>query len=328
MFARPRPRRPAFTLIELLVVLGIILLLAALGYALLPGLFGNFRRVSAVDQVSQWLLTARQRAGRDGVPTGLRLLPVTDADGKVAVNPDGSVFVRQLQYVQQPEPLVGGSRTKDGFTGGRCVSVRAGVVAFNNVDFIGGGSKPDEYLVQPGDSVELLGGGGVHLIADVTRDTLILNDTTVNDPQFQVTTNYRILRQPRVLLGEKVLEVPGDTVIDLGPPAQTDPAGGEPLSFQSASPTRSARVPERLVGGGPAPKKLILEVVFSPNGAVLSQHAGKVVLWLRDATATPPDLGAPSLLGIPVSTGFIAAYDVAPGANPYLYAESGRGSGL
>src|SRR5262249_13430237 len=70
----PGPGRPAYTLLELLVVMGIILLLAALGYVLLPGMFKNYRRVSAVDQVSQWLLTARQRAKRDGVPTGLRLL--------------------------------------------------------------------------------------------------------------------------------------------------------------------------------------------------------------------------------------------------------------
>jgi prepilin-type N-terminal cleavage/methylation domain-containing protein len=334
--SRPAPRRPSFTLVELLVVISIILLLATLGYLLLPGMFSNYRRVGAVDRVSQWLLTARQRAKRDGVPTGLRLLPVTDANGKVVVNPDGSVWVRQLQYVQQPEPLVGGALTPNlaggppTFSGGYCVSVTNGVVTFNNVDFVAGGSTVDEYLVQPGDYLELFGGGSVHLIANVTGTTLTLNDTTVNYPApFQPTTNYRILRQPRPLLGEKALDVPGDTVIDLGKPARSD-ANGNPLSFQPAPAppdSRSLNVPERLVGLAPQ-QKLVLEVVFSPSGAVLTQNTGKVILWLRDSTATPPDLGSPSLIGIPVRTGFIGAYDVAPGNNPYQYTENGRASGL
>jgi hypothetical protein len=185
-------------------------------------------------------------------------------------------------------------------------------------------------VVQPGDYLELLGGGGVHLIVDVpTKDKLMLNIAAgFDEASFRATANYRILRQPRVLLGEKPLEVPGDTVIDLGPPARTDPATGEPLSFLSASPTRSVNVPERLVAGAIGPKKLFLEVVFAPNGAVLSQHTGKVILWLRDGTARAPDLGSPNLLVIPVSTGFVAPYEVAPGSNPYLYTESGRGAGI
>jgi prepilin-type N-terminal cleavage/methylation domain-containing protein len=322
------PRRPAYTLIELLVVLAIILFLSLLGYALVPGMFSNVRRVSAVERVSGWLVTARQWAKRDGLPTGLRLLPETDAAGKVVVNADGSVFVRRLQYVQQPEPLVGGQLGPNGLSGGVCASVSDGVVAFRNVDFVGGGSTVDEYLVQPGDYLELRGGGAVHRIAAVTADTLVLNDATANYPGFRPTTNYRILRQPRPLLGEKVLNVPGDTVIDLGPPSAVDRATGNPLSFVSRNPTRSVKVPERLVGGGRSSQKLVLEVVFSSGGAVLTQNTGKVILWLRDGTATPPDLGDPNLLAIPVSTGFVGAYEVAPGSNPYQNAESGRASGL
>jgi prepilin-type N-terminal cleavage/methylation domain-containing protein len=322
------PRRSAFTLIELLVALAIILTLAALGYMLAPSMFGNYRRVSNVDQVSQWLLTARQRARRDGRPTGLRLLPATDDAGKVIVNADGSVFVRQVQYVQQPESLVGGRQTKDGLTGGLCAEVSRGVVTFRNVDFVGGGSTADEYLVQPGDYLELHGGGNVHRIAAVTRDQLFLSDDKLDLPRFKPTTNYRILRQPRPLLGEKVLDLPSDMVIDLGPPASVDKATGNPLSFQTANPTRSVNVPERLAGGGKSPPKLVLEVVFSPNGAVLSGKSGKVILWLRDGSATASAPAPPVLVAIPVGTGFIAACDVAPGADPYLYTENGRDSGL
>jgi type II secretory pathway pseudopilin PulG len=321
-------RQPAFTLVELLVVISIMILLAVLGYMLVPSMFSNYQRVGSVDQVSQWLLTARQRAKRDGRPTGLRLLPASDSDGNVVVNSDGTVFVRQVQYVQQPEPLVGGRLTKDGLSGGMCVDLAEGVVTFRNVDFVGGGSTADEYLVQPGDYLELRGGGNVHRIASVTRDQLFLSDATLDDPEFTPTTNYRIYRQPRPLLGEKVLDLPGDMVIDLGLPASIDRATGNPLSFQTDRPTRSVNVPERLTGGGTSPPKLVLEVVFSRRGAVLSQRKGKVILWLRDATATAISPRTDVLVTIPVGTGFIAACDVAPGPNPYLYTENGRDSGL
>ena len=88
-----RTRRPAVTLIELLVVLALILVLATLGYLLAPTLLDNQQRVGAVDQVSQALLIARQRARRDATPTGLRLLPEVDTAGKVVAQPDGSVLV-------------------------------------------------------------------------------------------------------------------------------------------------------------------------------------------------------------------------------------------
>src|SRR5205807_3440001 len=83
------PGRAAFTLIELLVVMAIIVVLAVLGAVMLPSLFADYGQVRSVDQLTQWLLSARQRAKRDGLPTGLRLLLPTDDNGNVVVNPDG-----------------------------------------------------------------------------------------------------------------------------------------------------------------------------------------------------------------------------------------------
>jgi len=82
----------------MLVVMGIILILATLGVAYLPKMSDNQKRTRAVDLVSQWLLTAKERAKRDRLPTGVRLL----------YDPNNLTLVSQLQYVQQPDPITGG----------------------------------------------------------------------------------------------------------------------------------------------------------------------------------------------------------------------------
>ena len=56
-----RKAQAGVTLIEMLVVMGIILLLATLGVAYLPKMSDNQKRTRAVDLVSQWLLTAKER---------------------------------------------------------------------------------------------------------------------------------------------------------------------------------------------------------------------------------------------------------------------------
>src|SRR5947209_8023973 len=85
-------RRTGFTLIELLVVIALILAVAAigLGYAL----FGksNQHSYTAGQAVTGAMLNAKQRARRDGVPTGIRILfdPTTNQ-------------ASQIQLVLQPE---------------------------------------------------------------------------------------------------------------------------------------------------------------------------------------------------------------------------------
>jgi len=88
-------KRRAFTLIEMIVVMAIILTIAVLGIAFLPKFLDNQNLTRAADHLSQWLLTAKQRAKRDGAPTGVRIL----------VDPT-THLATQCQYVQQPEPYV------------------------------------------------------------------------------------------------------------------------------------------------------------------------------------------------------------------------------
>jgi prepilin-type N-terminal cleavage/methylation domain-containing protein len=310
--APERPGRPAFTLVELLVVIGIILVLLVIGAAFLPGLQGNQKVQTGVDRLSQWLLIAKQRAKHDGLPTGLRFLPA------------GASVYNTFQYVQQPDFLFG-----DPAVGNGCFTVpntpltnpltygpKQQVLFPPNTDFVGG--DPNNPLVQAGDYLELFGGGALYQIAGVTTavnpvDTktyvalqLSANYTGATVPT--ATTNWRIIRQPRPVVGEDVLTLPQDVVVDISnmPP----PAGS------TTTTTWSQNVPTRTTGG-----VTYYEILFSPAGGVMGQVAssGKIVLWMRDVNVPSPVQGdAPSMQGNPtlvsvqVRTGFIGSYPVVP----------------
>src|SRR5207245_10516443 len=86
-------RRSAFTLVELLIFVSILLIITVAVVAVAPR-FTDVRKLSrAADGLAQWLLTAKQRAKRDQVPTGVRLFP----------DPQHNNLVTQLQYIQQPD---------------------------------------------------------------------------------------------------------------------------------------------------------------------------------------------------------------------------------
>src|SRR5262249_52691185 len=68
-----RPRR-AFTLVELLIVIGIIVLLLTLGAMFLPSLDRNKGVPNATTQIEGYVRLARNQALRDGAPRGVRLI--------------------------------------------------------------------------------------------------------------------------------------------------------------------------------------------------------------------------------------------------------------
>jgi prepilin-type N-terminal cleavage/methylation domain-containing protein len=309
-------RRGGFTLIEMIVVITIILMITALGIAFLPRFLDNQYQTRAVDQLSQWLLTAKQRAKRDGAPTGIRIL----ADSTTGL-------ATQIMYIQQPEP----------YTAGTCTGIQPGTepktakFIATSVDFIGGGGaqSPDNpltgggWLVQQGDYLEVNGGGPVYYIQAVQDSaTLVLMNTqvTLTNP----TSNYRIIRQPRRLLGEDLMTLPQNMVVDLSRSNAADPT----------STVYSKNVPSRTVGGGQA----AYEILFSPNGSVIGQGSpsGKILLWVRDSTKqvfVDPvnqiyDSGAGTLISVQIRTGFIAAHPIATSGDPYVFTEDGRSSGL
>jgi prepilin-type N-terminal cleavage/methylation domain-containing protein len=287
--------RPGFTLVELLVVIAIICVLVTVGYMTLPSLAGDYNRTRGIDALSEWLLTSKMRAKRDGLPTGIRLTGWNSANNCCS----------QVTYVQQPDALTSGN-----WANCSCTSIAAGTATFANTDFWGPGVSPGDpnSVVQPGDYLEIFGGGAVHQIASVpSATTLTLANTGVSITlPAGPLTNFRILRAPRVLVGEDVKQLFANLGVNVGTPP-------------------SVNIPTRTANG-----VNYWEILFAPSGAVIGQGtgAGKVMLYVQDNNQVQSP-GQPTLLVIDVRSGFIGAFPVnTTTADPYLYTESGAPSGL
>src|SRR4029077_11712408 len=75
--------RPAFTLVEMLIVVSILMIITVAVVAVAPRFTDDRKLSRAADQIAQVLLTTKQRAKRDQVPTGVRLFPDPQHNGLV-----------------------------------------------------------------------------------------------------------------------------------------------------------------------------------------------------------------------------------------------------
>jgi prepilin-type N-terminal cleavage/methylation domain-containing protein len=306
--ARSLPRRrDAFTLIELLVVMVLILVLAALGLGYVVFGQDNQHSVSGAQAITGALLNAKQRARRDGQPTGVRIL-------------FNNGLASQLQLVQQPDDYNAGQ-----WVGGDGVTTP---LTFSGVDFQGGAASAgqvDESTVQAGDYFVVAGIPTPHRITGVpTATSLTLASPVIGSGNLA----YTIIRGPRRLPSEDVIQLPPGVVID----NTQIPNNSPPTTFCQNVPIN--------------PITQTAEIVFAPSGAVVGEGTGadKVYLWLRDpntkAGVFVPGAqypGAPLILSVQIRTGLIGVYPVAPwgyatqiapGNDPYLYVKSPRSSGL
>jgi prepilin-type N-terminal cleavage/methylation domain-containing protein len=290
-----RQRRPAFTLIELLVVIGLILLIAAITVVSMPSVQDRAMQ-SGADQMQGWLLIAKQRAKRDGKPTGLRIM----------IDPATSQAT-QCFYIQQPEDYrISGTTCKLD-------------IVTKTVTFL---PAPNGFTVdlaaanvQTGDYIEFYRGGGVYFIKAVTSSTtLTLLDTPPDfaktDPTLR-TAEYRIRRQPILLSGEDALTLPSSVVIDNTNSSVT----GAP---------KCQNLPIRTVVGVGS----FYEVLFDPKGGIVGRGSGGdqiCVLWLSN---TESATALPLLVAIQSHTGFIAVQPDAGSPDPYKFCRDGRASGL
>ena len=287
----PRNRRLAFTLVELLVVIAIILVITTLGALAIPSQQDRVMQQGA-DQLQGWLLIAKQRAKREGLPTGVRIL--FDASGNAT----------QCAYVQQPEDY-------DAY-GSTCKCTGTTSVTFaNGINPQGGTATVDLNAagVQAGDYLEFNRGGGVFQITAVGATAVTLATSGPNlfgtSNSAGTTTEFRIRRQPILLVGEETLNLPDGTALDLA---------------------KSKNIPQRTVAG-----TTFNEIVFSPQGGLVGRGSGSdqiVIPWLKNTNNTNlPAL----LLAIQAHTGFIAVQqentDLSRG-DAYLLCRDARASRL
>lgn len=307
----PTDRRSAgFTLVELLVVVFLILVLATLVVAFAPRLAERQKVPRGASQLQGWLLIAKQRAKRDQLPTGVRLQP----------DPDNPNVYRELQYIQKPDDWTGGPVRVDPTTLNQVTLVSG--TGFNG-SF--GSSATELWPVQRGDYVELKGGGLVRRITDVRANRLTLASAFAYP--ILATSDYRIIRAPRPLVGEANLDLPKDIVIqgNLGTTAN--------LIFGS--------VPQQ---PNPPNPPVPFDILFSPAGPVIGSAVSSnvpgvgseaVILWVRDVsldfnptTTDPSTSGEPLLVTIYVKTGLIAVHPVSPWPDYFTAVKDGRSSGL
>ena len=314
-------RRTGFTLVELLVVIALILAVTAIGVGYVVFGQGTQKQVRGAQSVSGWLLNAKQIARRDQFPTGVRMFFAPDPN---APQNQPNQICAQLFYVQQPAPFSDGTCTADALTHQTLTFAFSSL----NVNFTGGAAYPGQVdssgnppveqgaPVQYGDYFTTDGSDPVHLIDNVlqvpTSNQLHLHSPDTSVPTTAPGLNYRIIRAPRRLPGEDILQMPPNVVIDLN---------------------LSKNIPVRtVVDPMPAPNGTTYsyaEILFAPNGSVAGQGTGpdKIYLWMRDPKPTTSS-GAPLIVTIQTRTGFIGVFPVAPGPDPYSYAKDPRDSGV
>ena len=291
--------------------MAIIALLAALVIAFFPAISSQTSESQGAANVQGWLNIARQKAIRNQQPFGLRFW--------VQSQNIGSLWVTDCQYVEQPDDFPGstGSSITTGTT-----NVANDTIQFNNVDItggFGGGSDPVQWPVQVGDNLEGLGTGLMHRIValDGNKQQALLATAT----PFPITngSNYRILRQPRVV-GEETMPLPTGVYVDLG--MNNIKYGAAPYNL----PVQLPLTPVYAVGFPPPgnpPTGAYVDVLFSPSGSVITPNLTSpyMAFWVRlpDTNAPANEFaGTPSLIVVWSQTGLVGAYSPVPGNNPYV----------
>lgn len=346
-------RRQAFTLIELLVVMSIVALIGTLGYMFFPSMSSR-TMVDAANRVQGWLLAAKQQAKRDNRPTGIRFLVSAAATVQTpmssgALVPSNDSVVNTLRYIQQPDDFVGPA-------GSVCSCAGNSVTFPNNVatDFLGqttagnsalpqyitfANTASDQTLVQAGDYIEFNRCGHVYPIlslqlspagSQAVPPTLSVNlgvgGTAVTGPTLSYLP-YRIIRQPRCVLAEPDLVLPGNSAgqaIDADVSTLIDVTSYNPTSHKVSGSLNLP--PARTVNG-----RTCHEILFGPSGAVVGPAASSdmICLWLCNESGSVP----PVLVCIRTRTGLIGVFPVnenpsVGNGDPYYFARDARASGM
>jgi prepilin-type N-terminal cleavage/methylation domain-containing protein len=303
--------RSAFTLIELLIVISLIVVIAGIGFLTVPLFTSQQRASSNASIIVAWLGDAKVQALKDQRSTGVRFV----------LDPNNPNFVREMYYVQTPDDFTGGMGNPAAGLYLNANPLPSNSLSFTtDVDFTGGLTNAADWPVQPGDFLEINGGGLLYQITSVNPSANPLTNTLTVSRQAvvgQATSVWRVIRQPRRVPGEDSLTLNGNAVIDLN------------VGVSKNVPLRTVPIP----GSNPPAFQPYYEILFAPNGGVVGRGtntSNAIILWVRDSTQALPTDNEPVLISIQVRTGFIGTYqvDLTPGGDPYSFTRDSRASGM
>jgi len=309
--------------------------IATLIVAVAPRFGERQRATRGAGQLQSWLNLAKQRAVRDQRPGGIR------------IPSSATQYIDELLYVEQPDETVGGTLSVFTDSAGspdyRSV-VLSTTIQFSNTDPTG--------LVQPGDVIYFrdkpLAAYQPRRIVSVSNPVgsgpysyqLVL-DRPVPPAQFSLQS-YSIVRKPRPIVGEPILQLPKDIAIDVD------------RDFVNPQPTWYRMFPATANNGGTGP----FDIMFTPSGQVyVNGFTGlsRICLWVRDvslnttgpnvinaANRTDPTVLPPGenmLITVYTRTGHVTSHPVDPAGlvpttnpnnptwNPFRFTQDAMSSG-
>lgn len=296
--------------------MSIIVVLATLAMLITPRFAEDQRTDRGADLIQGWLLGAKQRAYRDQVPRGIRLVRSSDNSNwvrelvwierpeDVKGEPDPSVTAQDRNHLQVPSPI----QTPKALVPAPPIPPNAYV--FLPWDAVTGD------VVMPGDWLKVVTYENVlHRIAAVTAvrgGTVLLLAAGDGTPSpvlpgapglpgarigLAADTRYRIVRGTRPMSGEPNLQLPSGVSVDLDPT------------------TNGVSVLSGAADG--------LDILFDQRGQLMGGNgvAGKVVLRVRN-TDRPATFGQQIFVLVFSRTGLISACPLGDVNDPYVFTRS------
>ncbi len=313
------PKRSAMTLVELLVVMAIIVIFTAITAAFYPANQADRELSRFSNTVQSSLLSARNRARTERLPTGIRFYD-SDANGKV----DSVVLV------QKSAPTLGSSFGN--------IPIMEYPPNSGNffADLTGFSQDPltGKRLIMGGEFLQLPSG-------DVGQITLItlpavppnglpapFNAVPAVFYQNQMSsgfanklqsapTMYTIFRNPIELSGDTPFEL--SNIIEIQMPNTV----GSPLD--------SFTIGNYFLASLPPPTNRVypsyLDIIFNPDGS-LNNSTSEVYLHLHNFESLAGNYSRDAILVVRKMTGSIGVFEVGPSTNPYLFAKDPRNKGI
>ncbi len=321
-----RRPRPAFTLIELIIVMTLMVIIASLGFLFLPNLNKNKGVPNATTQLEGWIRLSKGQALRDGAPRGVRLILADANDARYDPN---SPFTRvtALQYIEQPEPVAPRGA-------GITLTIQRNISNGFYTATLSGGDPWQVRGVEVGDYLEITASPFVIArITAVSGLSLQLDraiDGTDTTP-LTLTDGFRVIRAPRPLQGEPMLQLHKDVFVDLTycSPFPTS------MALLGAAPSPETNNYSILADWSPAKDPITglnyLDILFNSSGQVANAPTGQIMLCVRHVERDTGGSGSDRLLVVIYTrTGKVTAVDWndVPGADPFALARDGKSSGL